>query len=71
MIYGKQEMAVVYLPNELLNFTVCASKQLNASTLTSIIGGFYHDDELTNSKAELSANFAFDCCNRWLGQAGE
>lgn len=53
MIYGKQKMAVVYLPNELLNFAVCASKQLNASTLTSIIGGFYHDDELTNSKAEL------------------
>ena len=46
-------MAVVYLPNELLNFAVCASKQLNASTLTSIIGGFYHDDELANSKAEL------------------
>lgn len=46
-------MAVTYLPNELLNFAVYASKQLNASSLTSIIRGFYHDDELSNAKAEL------------------
>jgi hypothetical protein len=41
------------VPNELLNFAVCASKQLNASTLSAIIGGFYHDDELVNAKVEL------------------
>ena len=46
-------MAVIYLPNELLNFAVYASKQINASSLTSIIRGFYHDDELANAKAEL------------------
>ena len=46
-------MAVVFVPNELLNFAVYVSKQLNASSIISIIGGFYHDDELACAKAEL------------------
>lgn len=46
-------MANNFIQNELLNFAVYASKQLNASSLSDIIGSFYHDDELAIAKLEL------------------